>query len=383
MSPKICFFIPSFHPLTGGAENQAKILAHQLIKDGLNVFILTRRIKGTSSFEVLNIVPIYRVFAKFHSIFFIISSLLWLIVHKKKYDIINVHTFDSPAVVSCLIKFFLPSKKIFIKVRRTGLGTPLAKYKKSFSGNIKLKILRNQASGFIALTQEAKKELLEVGISEKKIKLIPNGVDSNKYKPVSNEQKSQLKEKYGLNNKIIGITVCRLIPRKGVDILIKLWAEISNTASKYTLIIIGDGKERKKLELLIKRKNVTKQIILKGNCPEDEVLTYLQLSDFFLLPSKSEGISNAMLEAMSCALPVIAFRIGGTEDLIENGANGLLCEVGNLECYMRNLLVLLTDKEMRSNLGFQARKKIVNEYSLETIAKKYRRCLSMNSNESH
>jgi len=371
MPKKTCFLIPSFYPLIGGAEKQAYILSHQLVKNGIEVFILTRKVKGTPAFEILDGVPVYRVFAKYHSLFFVVSSLIWLIYNRKKYDIINVHTFDSPAVVACLAKYLLPSKKIFIKVRRSGKNTPLAKFKKSSSGKIRLKIMRKQSTGFVAVTEEAKREVIEAGISEKKVKLIPNGVDVEKYKPISYEQKTQLKEEHGFDNKIIGITVGRLIPRKNIDFLIKLWADVIKLIPQATLIVIGEGKERRKLEYLVKEKDLSNHIILKGSFSEDMVLKFMKLSDFFLLSSKSEGVSNAMLEAMSCALPVIAFRIGGTEELIENGKNGFLCDVENFNTYKRSIENLCMDKNLRENLGFEARKKIIQRYSIENISEKY------------
>jgi glycosyltransferase involved in cell wall biosynthesis len=115
----------------------------------------------------------------------------------------------------------------------------------------------------------------------------------------------------------------------------------------------------------------------------DDAGPYLQAADLFVLPSSTEGLSNAMLEAMSCALPVLATRVGGAPDVIEHNVHGRLIPPDDVDALQRGLETLLPDRTLRFRLGAAARKRILSDFSLDSVAEQlsalYHRLLNTDS----
>jgi glycosyltransferase involved in cell wall biosynthesis len=99
-----------------------------------------------------------------------------------------------------------------------------------------------------------------------------------------------------------------------------------------------------------------------------DAVPYLQAADLFVLPSSTEGLSNSMLEAMSCGLPVLATTVGGAPDVIEHGKNGFLIPPDDVDSLRRGLQTLLADGTLRFTLGSNARARILADFSLDSVA---------------
>lgn len=366
-NPCICMLIPSFYPLIGGAEQQAGQLARKLVDKGLKVFILTRRIKGTEKFEIINGVSVYRTFAKFHTIFFLLSSLLFLIRHKDNYDIIHVHTLDSPVFVACIIKKSL-KKKVIVKIRGE---KSLLNVLRGYLGKIKLKFIAYNIDYFVTVNKELECKLKVMGIGKDRIRMIPNGVDTNDLQPLRTGEKLALKDKLNLPHGKISTFVGRLIKGKKVDLIIEVWLKIIELMSESYLLIIGRGPEKEKLKNMIEKCHLYDRVILVGECPHSLVIKYLQASDVFILVSESEGVSNAMLEAMSIGLPVVAAKISGSENIIIDKNNGLLFEAGNKEQLQSKLVKILSEHDYREKLGKEARNTVESKFSFDVVIYKY------------
>ncbi len=127
-----------------------------------------------------------------------------------------------------------------------------------------------------------------------------------------------------------------LIHRKGFDLLIKAFANANLPAEGWTLTIIGEGEEHKMLNSLIAQHNLQNNIQLVGNKTKQEIVRILQGCDIFVLPSRNENFSVAVLEALACGLPVIASICGGIRECI-NDTNGLLFPVDDMETLSKML----------------------------------------------
>ena len=121
------------------------------------------------------------------------------------------------------------------------------------------------------------------------------------------------------------ITVCRLVPWKGVDALIRLLPELPDTR----LVIAGDGDIRGELSDLATRSGVSERVLFLGDVPHEEVAGYLRQADAFVLNSTYEGLPHVVLEAMTAGAPVIATNAGGTGEVVEDEVTGLLVPVGD------------------------------------------------------
>jgi glycosyltransferase involved in cell wall biosynthesis len=135
------------------------------------------------------------------------------------------------------------------------------------------------------------------------------------------------------------------------------------------LLIIADGPEQESVVKLIAEHNLDGSVLLFPSV--EEVAPYLKASDLFVLPSRFEGLSNALLEAMACGLPVISTRVGGSNDIIEDGVNGLLVEVDAMDQLRDAMERLLCDRQLAAVLGANARAAVEAKHDMRRIANAY------------
>jgi glycosyltransferase involved in cell wall biosynthesis len=162
--------------------------------------------------------------------------------------------------------------------------------------------------------------------------------------------------------------VGRLDPIKNYDLLLKAFDKI-NSKNKIRLIIVGDGPERKHLENLKNKLSCRDRIVFMGERKNlNEILRWL---DIFVLPSKNEGMSNTILEAMATGLPVIATKVGGNPELVSNNITGLLISNGDVEELRQAITYYLENPKAIKIHGKRARIETECRFSLEKMIKKY------------
>jgi len=373
MNFRICMICSQFSPVVSGAEQQAEALARELLKEGAKVFVLTQRVKGLRRRENLNGLIVYReiIAPQWGPIFglsYLLSTFLFLFLKRKDYDIIHCHLFYLHAVIAVVIAKLL-GKKVIVKIACSRKIGDIESLRKIIRNNF-LHIISKRIDRFIAVSQEVRSELRDIGIKEEKIVDIPNFVNTKKFYPVLNKKRSELRSKLFLpiDKKIISF-VGRLSPQKGVFYLIRAWSKAIITYPEVALLVIGDGPLMKSLKDQARALNLLDKIEFLGK--KENISEYLQASDIFVLPSLAEGMANTLLEAMVCGLPCIATRIGGSVDLIDDGKDGILVEPASSEELASAILRLLKDKESSKNIGNQARKKISERYSINSIVPAY------------
>jgi len=176
------------------------------------------------------------------------------------------------------------------------------------------------------------------------------------------------------------MAVGRLSREKGFDILINAFAK-SNLKNKIKLIILGEGKERANLEKLIDKLDLKEQVILYGKV--DNPFIYMKYANFSILPSKSEGFPIVLLEALACGIPVIATNCEtGPSEIVEDGENGLLVPVEDVESLKIAMDKLFYDKELYMKLKTNACRS-VKKYDIKNIAQEWMELFgSMNIHEN-
>ena len=189
----------------------------------------------------------------------------------------------------------------------------------------------------------------KIGIDSGKISYLPNGVDTEKFKPQP-ERRNEARKELGLGPKdfVVG-SVGRLVEVKGFDVLIGALKRARQYHKTVRGIIIGDGPERGKLERLVNADGRDKAVLLPGN--RDNVHDLLPAFDVFVCSSHSEGTSNTILEAMASGLPVIATRVGGNPELIQESKNGKLVSANNFTEIASAIIDLKENDKMRSRLS--------------------------------
>lgn len=371
VNSRIAMLIARFYPVLGGAERQALLLAQCLRKMGVGLFVVTARLPQFLAYELVKDVPVYRTVSMFKSkigsLLFMISSFVFLCFRRSRYEVIQVYLTGSPAIVGVLLGRLF-HKKVIVKLGGAGSTGDIGTSRNTYGGTWKINFLKEHVDMFIVPTQEIKRELLQAGFSKEKIELIPNGVDIERFSPVTKSVKKMLREELKLPDGNIVIYTGRLESGKGLEILLNSWREVSNQFPKAYLVIIGEGSLIHEL-MQMNRSSAGGQVYFLGKT--DGISRYVQAADIFVLPSLAEGLSNALLEAMSCGLAVVATNIGGTREIIIDNDNGLLVEPGNALELSKKISSLLPDESEIERLGRKARKTIEDNYRIELVAQRY------------
>ncbi|MCW8881316.1 MAG: TIGR03088 family PEP-CTERM/XrtA system glycosyltransferase [Sedimenticola sp.] len=245
--------------------------------------------------------------------------------------------------------------------------------------NKKLQLLRRLhrplVERYIPLSQDLERYLEnKVGVDTARITQIYNGVDTDKFKPAP-DTKPSLPAKEGFSNEdsvIIG-TVGRFQPVKDqmnlAEGFIQLLDNCPDLKQTARLVMIGDGPLRDSVMKRLSTAGYADLVWSPG--PRDDVATLMQSFDLFVLPSLAEGISNTLLEAMSCGLPVIATAVGGNPELVKDGKTGTLIPFGNSNALSKSLEVYVRDKSLRTLQGQAARRRVEEHFSITAMVESY------------
>jgi teichuronic acid biosynthesis glycosyltransferase TuaC len=182
-----------------------------------------------------------------------------------------------------------------------------------------IKYALKRSTRIMSLSTDLKSEAIGLGADEDRISVIPDGVDTGKFKPMD---KSAVRAELSLPRGFLVLYVGSLFRLKRVDMLIRICASLSKDFDFY-MLVVGDGPEKQNLESSAKSLDL-KNIIFKGSIPHEDMPSYMAASDVLILPSETEGLPTSVQEAMACGIPVIASNVGGISDLISNGVTGYL-----------------------------------------------------------
>jgi glycosyltransferase involved in cell wall biosynthesis len=210
------------------------------------------------------------------------------------------------------------------------------------------------------LNEETTQELLAAGFQPDRIVPMANGIDAEKYR---------VRSDYTLGIPPRLVFVGRLEPQKDVATFLQALALTSR--SDFQALIVGDGPQRQCLEEMACELGLRERTAFCGRV--SDVIPFLQEADLFVLPSLSEGISNALLEAMSCGLPCLVTDIPGNRAVITDGIDGHLFTPGSPETLAQLLTTLLADASLRRRTGQAARKTVTQRFSMSAVVEAYLR----------
>ncbi len=228
---------------------------------------------------------------------------------------------------------------------------------------------------FIPLSRQLQNYLEnKVGIPHAKICRICNGVDTKKFYPLT--QKKHLPDcPLHFNSDLVYIgTVGRMHGVKDQMTLVKAFAQLLEEQPELIqsarLIMIGDGPIREQAIAFLRLKHLEKLVWLPG--ARDDVAELMRCFDVFVLPSKAEGISNTILEAMATGLPVVATNVGGNPELVDEGVTGSLVEKQDYRAMAQSIRDYINNREKRQLHGGNAHQKALQTFSIDAMVEKYR-----------
>lgn len=223
---------------------------------------------------------------------------------------------------------------------------------------------------YVCVSRDLKEYMHSViKVPHKKLITIMNGVNTSIYHRYSKEEALKLRTKHNIAHDAIVLgVVCRLIRPKNVGFLIDWMKHNHNVYKKLFLIVVGDGP---RLEELTEKAGDIPGERIKFLGAKRDIADLLNIIDIFTLPSKTEGTSLTILEAMSTQLPVIVSDVGGNKDIIVHGQTGYLFESNQKEAFEKCLKQIISDPILAEVIGRRARHSVKQNYNLETVMKEY------------
>jgi glycosyltransferase involved in cell wall biosynthesis len=188
-----------------------------------------------------------------------------------------------------------------------------------------------------------------------KLHYVPLGIDPVEYSP---------RPRHSNSSPIRLLCVGRLAPEKGQILLLQAIAELRNTGIPLSLHLVGDGPDRAWLERQASVLGVADKIIFEGRVDQGRLMALYAETDIFALPSLAEGIPMVLMEAMAMEMPCVAPHISGIPELIENGVDGMLFPVADVEHLARVIRCLLESPDLRVKIGQRARARIERDYNM-------------------
>jgi glycosyltransferase involved in cell wall biosynthesis len=229
-------------------------------------------------------------------------------------------------------------------------------------GRLLMKVYKNIFDIVVVVSDFGKEIAIEFGFPEKKIIVIPNGVDLKLFKKL---------EKVELEGSPKILYVGYLIPLKRVDTIIKAFKKILTRHPNAHLYLVGDGPEREKLDLLVSELKLNENVSFEGYVYGCDVYRYYSSCDLFILPSEKETFGIVLLEAMACKIPIIASQIPGFKDTLIEGKNCYLFKVGDYEELAKKVIELLSNENTKNAFVTYNYNLVKNTFSWEKIVEDY------------
>lgn len=355
----------------GGMEVQAVTLGRYLRKLGVEVHYLARA--GDFSHIAEDEFPFIHTYSllpgwlpgPFASLVFLLQNLSVLARYREAIVILHAHAISNGLVAGVAAKLF--RKPALVKIASAGPKGEIARHQHSASFRQRLNTI-NQLSAIVATTPEVEKELVENGYRKDNIVLIPNGVDATFFRPVV-----PLKNPVATTPRTV-VCVARFVPKKRHDLLIEAWLLVVKQIPQVRLTLVGEGPLRVQIVEKVSQLGLTKFVTFTGDLDRLALLERLQSASLFVLPSVSEGLSNAMLEALACAVPVVTTKTQGTSYIIQDQKSGVLLPEKVAPQFLADTIIGLLSEPIRmSEMGQMARQDIVERFSIEQIAYDYRK----------
>jgi glycosyltransferase involved in cell wall biosynthesis len=408
--PRIYVAITTFFPLIGGAETQTHAQCKRLREKGYEATIVTfRHNKSWLPYEVIEGVPVIRIagllLGNREKLPRLLQRLLYLLAmlqmsrilwqHRKRYDVLQVCQFNLlvlPLAVLCRFA----RKPMTIVVISAGAGKPTKSrnnarliagpidpnapwlqvngqtwvdgdlYGLERAGKTVIRCVRFLLQRIrvvvVVLSSRMSNYLIAQDLRLPDTQIIPNGVDITRFYPLVDDNAFQERTQ-------VVICVSKMRYEKGIDVLLQAWRLVHDQTPEARLVIVGSGPIQAQFEHITNALCIADTVEFAGL--QSDVPKQLHRGSIGVLPSRWEGMPNALLEAMACGLACVATSVSGSEDIIQHGYNGLLVEPEDYEGMAQALLSLLQDPEYVQKYGQAARVTTEKHYSLEHITNKY------------
>jgi len=293
-----------------------------------------------------------------------LATKMATVAETENLDLLHVH-YAIPHSISAILarESLKPKRRLPVITTLHGTDITLVGADRSYLPITRYGIV--QSDGVTSISQYLKEATREIFHFDD-IEVIPNFVCQTEYQrhPVD-----ALRSELAPHNEPLLVHVSNFRPVKRPVDCVEILARVLKKGIRTRLIMVGDGSERTNAEHRARCLGISDACVFVGKQPK--IVDYLSASDVLLLPSEQESFGLAALEAMACELPVIASRVGGLPELIDDGVTGFLSAVGDVDKMGADAARLLTDDEFRRRVGRDARESAISRYRTELVIPRY------------
>jgi glycosyltransferase involved in cell wall biosynthesis len=373
----ICLLITDFDLRTGGMQAQSRRLLQELNRRGVRTCVCTRNYHDLPREEeqggtLIHRSPVVsRSLATVNSVLYLVDALAWLVRNRHRYDVLHCQQMFGAAMVGLLAKGIL-RKPALVRVTLSGARGELRALHSMPFAALRLGHLR-RVDHWVALTREMRQEIGTLGVPADRVTIIPNSAAL----PVETTYDPGVRERYraslGVPYSQVAVFSGRLSQEKGLDTLLHAWKLLRPRHPDAHLLLLGEGglfrNAEAEIRSLCERLELEDVVHFLGHVRN--VDEYLLAADLFVLPTRTEGMSNALVEAMAAGTAIVTTDIPANQDLMEHGVNGLLVRPDDAVGLAAAISRLLADPPLAGRLARSAREKAERELSLETMTCRY------------
>jgi len=373
--PRVAMLASVFPPSIGGIQSHTLRLSQELVDRGGDVHVVTRIQPGLCPFERMAAVRVHRVGLAFASgpvgsVAFIAEALraVLRLANAGHVEIIHAHQLLSPAAVG-LLAAPLAGMPLVVNPHACGSLGDVGTLSATALGRLRLRAIVQRADAFVAVSRRIRDELLSVGAPAHAIWDIANGVDTDRFSPPAAKEKQMIRRALGLPGGQLAVFAGRLAPEKGVDVLVRAWPQLIARVPGTRLCIVGSGSEEPRLRELTRALRIEGSVTFTGGVTD--VAPYTRAADLAVLPSHTEGMPVALLEAMSCAVPVVATRVGGSAELVQQGVTGTLVPADSPAALADAMAEALLEPASAARRAEAARVHVLARHAMRVVADQY------------
>ena len=293
-----------------------------------------------------------------------LATKMATVARAEKLDLFHVHYAIPHSISGILARESIKDKR-YVPVITTLHGTDITLVGADRSYLPITRYALQQSDGVTAVSKFLKRATIET-FDFDDVEVIPNFICPSHYRKLTD---CSLNNELAPNGEKLLVHVSNFRPVKRAIDCVEIFAKVRKESPNVRLVMVGDGPERAAVKHQAKVLGVEDDAVFVGK--KANIADYLGVSDIFLLPSELESFGLAALEAQACELPVIATRIGGIPEVVNDGESGFLSDIGDVEKMSADALKLLTNDEMRRAFGARGREISVQRYSTDVIIPQY------------
>jgi len=293
-----------------------------------------------------------------------LATKMATVARAEKLDLLHVH-YAIPHSISAILARESIKQKRYVPVITTLHGTDITLVGADRSYLPITRYGLQQSDGVTAVSKFLKQATIET-FDFDDVEVIPNFICEKHYKRLPD---SPLRGDLAPDGERLLVHVSNFRQVKRPNDCVEILAKVLAAGEKAKLIMVGDGPERSAVYYRAEQLGVKEQTVFVGK--QANIADYLGIADVFLLPSELESFGLAALEAQACEVPVIATRIGGIPEVVNDGESGYLSDIGDVEKMTRDTLILLRNEELRRAFGEKGRELAVQRYATSKIIPQY------------